>query len=133
RRQQPRVAARRPAVPGAPGQVVEQRRAVGAGQSATGAAAPAREALEVAPVAVQRLPGQAALGPDRVEEGRDGAGIGLRDGRQLTGELAAVGGGGHGAVRWLVAGGWWLVAGGWTSVARRFCRSGPSASSGQAS
>src|SRR3546814_3190712 len=109
RRQQARIAARRPAVPGAPGEVFEQGRTVGAGQPAAGAIAPARKAFEVAAVAVQRLLRQPAFGPDRVDEGLDRARIGLRQRRQGCGECAAVGWGGHGGCGlWLVACGLWL-------------------------
>src|SRR3546814_4751664 len=126
-RQQARMAARRPAVPGTPGVVFELPSPFRAGQPALRAVAPARVAFEGAAVAVQRLLRQPAVGPDCVDEGLDHARIGLRQRRQGCGECAAVGWGGHGGCGlWLVACGWnwsWSCGCGWlaggASVARQ--------------
>ena len=61
-------------------------------QPAAAALAPARQHRQVAPVAVQCLPGQAALGPDRIQEPVDHPRIGIAQRRQLHGGLAAIGG-----------------------------------------
>src|SRR3546814_7684740 len=126
RRQQARIAARRPAVPGTPGEVFEQPSPVRAGQPALRAVAPARVAFEVAAVAVQRLLRQPALGPDCVDEGLDHARIGLPERRQGCGESAAVGWGAHGGCGlWLVAGVWhwsWRCGCGSTAGGARVAR-----------
>ena len=69
--QQARVAARRPAVAGAPGQVVEQPGTFDAGQATVASIHPTRQPFQVAAIAVQGGAGQAVLGPDRIEEALD--------------------------------------------------------------
>ena len=99
RGQQARVAARRPAFATAPGQVVEQAGAVRTGDIA--AVAPAREALQVAAVAVQGLPRGAGLRPPGVDEGIDGARVAVAQRRQPHRARSALGGRGRGHRRQL--------------------------------
>jgi hypothetical protein len=91
----PRIAALRIAFARAPGEIVEQRRAIGAAEPAAGAIAPAREAFEVAAVTVERRSRQAALGPDRIDERLDRAHVRVGRRRLAHGLRAAFGGRGR--------------------------------------
>src|SRR5690606_6405181 len=93
RRQQARAAAWLVAGGRAHRQVVEQGLAVQAAETA----APTGESLQVAAVGGERGRGQAALGPDGVEEALDRHRVRLRERRHGLREAAAVGGGGHAA------------------------------------
>ena len=99
RRQQAGVAARRIALPRAPGKVVEQHRAIRAGQAAARTVAPACQALQVAAIAGLGLLGQPGLGPDRLDEIMDRGRIGIAQRRQRHGAGAALGGRGRGRRR----------------------------------
>ncbi|MNV37353.1 hypothetical protein D3C71_1288690 [compost metagenome] len=92
RRQQTCIAARRPAVPGAPRQVIKQTCAIDPGQATASTVAPARQSFQIAPIAVQRRTRQALLGPDDIQKPLDGTFIRVTQRRQLLHQLATFGG-----------------------------------------
>ncbi len=88
------IAARRPAMTGAPGEVIEQPGAIEASQATRGAITPAREPFEIAPIAVQAGARKAVFGPGGVEEALDADVVVVAQLGQVLHELAAQCGGG---------------------------------------